>query len=89
MQVKSKAEIEAAVAQARGAVGFAAPAGDDAAERISAFAARYSGYSTVEALPVVALIELALQVLKIVFDGEFTVEKLLAVIELIRNIFTV
>lgn len=94
MQLKTKDEIQAEINAVRGVHGFAA-AGDDAAAQVmlmcaphgdTVAAARAEGVS---AVPIMALITLALQIIPIIFgEGGFTIEKLQAVVQLILSIFT-
>lgn len=94
MQLKTKDEIQAEINKARGTQGFGAAA-DDAAEKVMALCTANSGVVNaavsgdgVSAVPIMALITLALQILPIIFgDGGFTLEKLQQVLTLILSIF--
>lgn len=90
MRLKSKAEIQAAVSAARGQFGEPAPQADGMADMVQCYCAPYAAvYSSVEAIPIQALITLALQLLPIIFgEGGFTIEKLTAILTLIQSIFT-
>lgn len=94
MQLKTRDEIQAEINQARGVHGFAA-ADDDAADKVMALCAPHGGTVAaaraegVSAVPILALITLALQILPIIFgEGGFTIEKLQAVLQLVLSIFT-
>jgi hypothetical protein len=89
MQLKSKAEIEAAIAAVNAAGAFAAVGTSEIADRVQLCCAPYAAvYSEVNAIPIQAILTLALQLLPIIFgDGGFTIEKLTAILTLIQSIF--
>lgn len=91
MQLKSKAEIVVALNATCGpAGGFMAPSDADAlADKVSLCCAPYAAvYSSVNAIPIQAILTLALQLIQIIFgEGGFTIEKLTAILTLIQSIF--
>lgn len=90
MQLKSKADVGDAIKAARTATGFAAADGPvDPTETVMLCCAPYAAvYSDVGAIPIQALLTLALQLIPIVFGSEgFTIEKLTAILTLIQSIF--
>lgn len=93
MRLKSKAEIQTAVNAAHGALGFqtSSAVNADAADKVYLCCAPYAAvYSDVNAIPIQAILTLALQLLPIIFgEGGFTIEKLTAILTLIQSIFTV
>lgn len=93
MQLKSKAEIAAAVQAAWGASseGFAAADSSAVADRVHLCCAPYAAiYSSVNAIPWPVLIPLVMQIAAIIFSGAPpTLEQLQAVLQLIASIFTV
>lgn len=89
MQLKSKAEIQAAIGAARSQFGVSAPEGDDATAQVMLVCGPYAAvYGSVEAIAIPALITLALQLIPIIFgEGGFTIDKLTAILTLIQSIF--
>lgn len=87
--MKTREQVQAEINALRGVHGFAA-ADDDAAEKVLAgctgVAALHPG--GVAAIPIATIIALVMQVLPIIFgpDG-FTIEKFLAVLQMILGIF--
>lgn len=87
--MQTRDEIQAAINAARGAQGFAA-ADDDAADQVleccKGIAALHP--DGVEAIPIATIIALAMQLLPIIFgEGGFTIEKMMAVLQMILGIF--
>lgn len=91
MQLKSKAEIGDAIVVACKTVGTGVTAGPvDPTETVAICCAPYAAvYSSVNAIPIPALITLAMQLVAIIFGGgPPTIEQLQAVLQLIMSIFT-
>lgn len=95
--MKTRDEIQAAIAAARGAQGFAGA--DDVTDQVmaccegadtytAAACAEFAAGGDVGAVPFMLIIQLALQLVPIIFgEGGFTVEKLTAILSLIQSIF--
>lgn len=95
--MKSRDEIQAAIAAARATQGFAAA--DDVTDAVAACCAgadadtvaaceAFAAGVEVAAVPFALIIQLALQLIPIIFgEGGFTVEKLTAILSLIQSIF--
>lgn len=91
MQLKSKAEIGEAIGVACATVGMSGVSGPvDPTEMVAVCCAPYAAvYSSVNAIPIPALITLAMQLVAIIFGGgPPTIEQLQAVLQLIMSIFT-
>jgi hypothetical protein len=89
MQLKSKAEIGEAIVAACKAANCGVAAGPGPIETVALVCGPYAAvYSGVNAIPIAALITLALQLIPIIFgDGGFTIEKLTAILTFIQSIF--
>lgn len=95
--MKTRDEIQSAIAAARGTQGFAAA--DDVTDAVMACCTgadadtvaaceAFAATGEVGAVPFALIIQLALSLIPIIFsDGGFTVEKLTAVLQLIASIF--
>lgn len=88
MQLKSKAEIQAIITPILAKQGVGAPE-HAIADQVHLCCAPYAAvYSEVNAIPIQAILTLALQLLPIIFGGGgFTIEKLTAILTLIQSIF--
>lgn len=97
MQLKSKAEVQAAVNAAYGVQGFSAAADPTdavmaccagASAETEAAVAAYAASGEVGAVPFLLIIQLALQLAPILFGpGGLTIEKVQAALQLILSIF--
>lgn len=90
MQLKSAADVELAInAICFQATGFAAVAGTSTTDEVMAACAGVAAmHASIEAIPIGTLIALAMQLIPIIFgEGGFTLDKLMAVLELIKSIF--
>lgn len=87
--MKTRDEIQADIDALRGAGGFAA-ADDDAADKVLQLCGNVAAVAgnDVNAFDPVTLITLAITILPIIFGGEFSLDKLTAVLELIKGIFS-
>jgi hypothetical protein len=98
--MKSRDEIHVAISRARVLNGFAhSESGDDAADRVMACCTgvdadtvaaceAFAVGADVGAVPFMLIIQLAMQLIPIIFgEGGFTVEKLTAILSLIQSIF--
>lgn len=88
MQLKSKADVEAAINQAYSVSGFAAAADAPTDAVMTCCAGVAAMHADFGAIPIATIIALAMQLLPILFGEEgFTLEKLQAVLTLIASIF--